>query len=212
MNNTKEKAVMDGSMKEVVGKKKGSTVLRLLSYFRYHKGLTLLAVVLALLVNIASIAQPYILKTIVDNYLTKGIYSFKIFLYFGLVYLFTIIIGAAGNYSQTVVLTFLGQSIIHRIRTKLFSHIQQLGMRFFDKNSSGKILTRINSDIEALSDIYSSTLIVIVRDTLLIAGILTAMFSMSATLALWSMWSIPVIAILTLIYRYLARNNFKKVK
>ena len=212
MNNTKEKAVMDGSMKEVVGKKKGSTVLRLLSYFRYHKGLTLLAVVLALLVNIASIAQPYILKTIVDNYLTKGIYSFKIFLYFGLVYLFTIIIGAAGNYSQTVVLTFLGQSIIHRIRTKLFSHIQQLGMRFFDKNSSGKILTRINSDIEALSDIYSSTLIVIVRDTLLIAGILTAMFSMSATLALWSMWSIPVIAVLTLIYRYLARNNFKKVK
>lgn len=212
MNNTKEKAVMDGSMKEYVGKKKGSTVIRLLSYFRYHKGLAVLAVLLAFLVNIASIAQPYIIKTIVDNYLTKGIYDFKIFLYFGLVYLFTIFIGAAGNYSQTIVLTYLGQSIMHKIRTKLFSHIQQLGMRFFDRNSSGKILTRINSDIEALSDIYSSTLIVIVKDSLLIVGILTAMFSMSKMLAFWSLWSIPVVVALTLIYRYLARDNFKKVK
>lgn len=203
---------MGGSMKEFVEKKKGSTVIRLLSYFRYHKGLTVLAVVLALLVNISTIAQPYILKTIIDNYLTKGIYDFKIFLFFGLFYLFTITIGAVGNYSQTIVLSFLGQSIIHKIRVELFSHIQQLGMCFFDRNSSGKILTRVNSDIEALSDIYSSTLIVIVRDSLLIAGILTAMFSMSRTLAFWSLWSIPVVVVLTVIYRYLARNNFKKVK
>ncbi|NLX92576.1 MAG: ABC transporter ATP-binding protein, partial [Clostridiales bacterium] len=202
MNSSKEKAVMDGSMKEFVDKKKGSTVIRLLSYFRYYKGLAVLAVLLALLVNIASIAQPYILKTIIDNYLTKGIYEFNIFLSFGLLYLFTVTVGAAGNYGQTVVLTFLGQSIIHKIRTKLFSHIQNLGMRFFDKNSSGKILTRINSDVETLSDIYSSTLIVIVRDTLLIVGILTAMFSMSKTLALWSLWSIPVVAALTVLYRY----------
>lgn len=212
MNNSKEKAVMDGSMKEFVDKKKGSTVIRLLSYFRYYKGLAVLAVLLALLVNVASIAQPYILKTIIDNYLTKGIYEFNIFLSFGLLYLFTVTVGAAGNYGQTVVLTFLGQSIIHKIRTKLFSHIQNLGMRFFDKNSSGKILTRINSDVETLSDIYSSTLIVIVRDTLLIVGILTAMFSMSKTLALWSLWSIPAVAALTVLYRYLARENFKKVK
>lgn len=212
MNSEKEKAVMDGSMDEFVEKKKGSTVIRLLSYFRYHKALAMLAVLLAFLVNLASIAQPYILKTVIDNYLTKGIYDFKVFLYFGLIYLFTVIIGAAGNYSQTVVLTYLGQSIMHKIRTKLFSHIQNLGMRFFDKNSSGKILTRINSDVEALSDIYSSTLIVIVKDSLLIVGILTAMFSLSRMLAFWSMWSIPVVAALTLLYRYLARNNFKKVK
>lgn len=212
MNNTKEKAVMGGSMKEFVEKKKGSTVLRLLSYFRYHKGLAVLAVVLALSVNVASIAQPYILKTVVDNYLTKGIYDFNIFLTFGFVYFFTIIIGAAGNYSQTIVLNYLGQSIIHKIRVELFSHIQHLSMRFFDRNSSGKILTRINSDIEALSEIYSSTLIVVVKDTLLIVGILTAMFSMNRTLAFWSLWSVPVVVALTVLYRYLARSNFKKVK
>jgi ATP-binding cassette, subfamily B, multidrug efflux pump len=207
-----EKAVMDGSMQEFIGKKKGSTVLRLLSYFRYHRLLTMGAVLLALLVNISAISQPYILKTVIDNYLTKGVYDLKILIYFGLFYLLAIIVGAAGNYSQTVMLTYLGQSIMHRIRTKLFAHIQQLGMGFFDRNSSGKILTRINSDIEALSDLYSSTLIVIVKDMLLIIGILAAMFSMNKMLAIWSMWSIPAVAAFTIIYRKLARNNFKKVK
>ncbi len=207
-----EKAVMDGSMKEYIGKKKGFSIIRLISYFRYHKMLTLISVILAVLVNISAIAQPYILKTVIDNYLTKGIYDLKVLVYFGVFYLLANVAGSLGNYGQTIMLTRLGQSIMHRIRSTLFAHIQMLGMSFFDRNSSGKILTRINSDIESLSDLYSSTLIVIVKDILLIIGILIAMFSMNTMLAFWSMWSIPAVAVFTLSYRFLARNNFKKVK
>lgn len=209
---TNEKAHMDGSMKEYIGKKKGFTIFRLLSYFQYHKALTAFSVLLALLVNIASIAQPYILKTVIDKYLTKGIFDLKPFIAFGFLYFFAVIIGTAGNYGQTILLTRLGQTIMHRIRTSLFSHLQNLGMGFFDRNSSGKILTRINSDIESLSDLYSSTLIVILKDSLLIIGILIAMFSMDKTIALWCMWSVPAVAIFTLSYRFVARKNFKRVK
>ena len=207
-----EQAVMDGSMREFIGKKKGFTVIRLLSYFKAHKILTAGAVLLAFMVNLSAIVQPYIMKTVIDNYLVKGIYDQGKLVLFGLLYLVTVFTGAAGNYGQTILLTYLGQSIMHKIRSKLFIHIQHLGMGFFDRNSSGKILTRINSDIESLSDLYSSTLIVIVKDTLLIAGILIAMFSMNQMLAFWSMWSIPAVGAFTVLYRHLARNNFKKVK
>jgi ATP-binding cassette subfamily B multidrug efflux pump len=211
-NRIGEKAAMDGSMKEYIGKKKGFTILRLISYFRYHKTMTAISVILAILVNVSAIAQPYILKIVIDNNLSKGIYDFKLLVVFGLLYLGAVIVGTVGGYGQTITLTILGQAIMHRLRTSLFSHIQKLGMGFFDRNSSGKILTRINSDIESLSDLYSSTLIVIVRDILLIIGIIAAMFSMNATLAFWCMWSIPAVAIFTISYRFVARKNFIKVK
>jgi len=207
-----EKAVMNGSMKEYIGKKKGFSILRLISYFRYHKLLTAVSVFLAVLVNVSAIAQPYILKIVIDQNLSKKIYDFRALVVFGLLYLASVIIGSVSSYGQTIMLTRLGQTIMHRIRTSLFAHIQNLGMGFFDRNSSGKILTRINSDIESLSDLYSSTLIIIVKDFLLIAGILIAMFSMNTPLAFWCMWSVPAVAIFTLSYRFVARNNFQKVK
>ena len=203
---------MDGGMKEYIGKKKGFTILRLISYFKYYKGMTSVSVLLAVTVNIAAIAQPYILKTVIDRNLVKGIYDLRALLIFGFLYLAAVIAGAAGGYGQTITLTRLGQSIMHRLRTTLFSNIQQFGMGFFDRNSSGKILTRINSDIESLSDLFSSTLIVIVRDFLLIIGIIAAMFSMNRQLAFWCMLSIPVVMVLTVVFRFLARKNFKKVK
>lgn len=203
---------MDGSMNEFVGKKKGFTILRLISYFRYHKIMTAISISLAVLVNISAIAQPYILKTVIDRNLAKGIYDLRAFMIFGLLYLISVIAGTVGNYGQTITLTRLGQSIMHKLRTSLFSHIQRLGMGFFDRNSSGKILTRINSDIESLSDLFSSTLIVIVRDLLLIVGIIIAMFSMNRQLAFWCLLSIPVVMVMTLIFRFLARKNFKRVK
>jgi ATP-binding cassette subfamily B protein len=211
-NKTFEKSTIDGSMKEYIGKKKGFSIVRLISYFRYHKVLTAVSVLLAVLVNVSAIAQPYILKIVIDQNLSKKIYDFRALAAFGFLYFAAVIIGSVCSYGQTIMLTRLGQTIMHRIRTSLFSHIQNLGMGFFDRNSSGKILTRINSDIESLSDLYSSTLIIIVKDILLVTGILIAMFSMNAHLAFWCMWSVPAVAIFTLSYRFAARNNFQKVK
>ena len=212
MNDPREKGSMQGSMREDVGKTKGSTIFRLIKYFRFHKGMTFVALVLAVLVNVSTIAQPYILKVVIDNYLSKGIADFNILVMFAGVYLAATLLGTFCDYYQTIVLTKLGQSIMHVLRTSLFSHVQKLGMGFFDRNSSGKILTRINSDIESLSDLFSSTLIVIIRDILLIVGIVSAMFSMSPMLAFWCMWSVPIVAVYTIVYRFVARKNFIKVK
>lgn len=212
IKNNNEKDAANGSMKEFIHTKKGFTIFRLIAYFKYHKAMTVISIILALLVNLSTIAQPYILKIVIDQNLAKGIYNLKELVLWGLIYLVAIFANTIGGYGQTIMLTRLGQSIMHRLRTSLFSHIQKLGMGFFDRNSSGKILTRLNSDIEALSDLFSSTLIVIVRDILLIIGIIAAMFSMDTHLAFWCMWSIPAVAIFTVSYRFVARNNFMKVK
>lgn len=206
------KQTAQGGIREYVASKNSSTALRLLSYFRFQKGLTAAALSLALLCNIAKIAQPYILQIVIDDYITPGIYSLKILIIFGLLYLSMVIAANAGDYAQTLVTTKLGQLIIHRLRTSLFSHVQSLGMGFFDRNSSGKLLTRINNDIESLSDLYTSKLLIIIKNTLLIIGTVVAMFSMDTKLALWCMWSIPVFILYFVFYSVVVRNNFMKVK
>ncbi len=194
------------------GSKKGFTILRLLSYFRFHPWLTAASLSLAVIVNISAIAKPYILKIVIDNGLAKGMFDQRQLLFFGALYLSTVLLGSGGGYTQAITLARLGQLIMHRLRTSLFSHIQKLNMSFFDKNSSGKILTRVNSDIEALSDLFSGTLLLIARDVLLMAGIISAMFSMDARLALWCMCSLPVVVAIIVLSRIFTHKNFMRVK
>ena len=62
-------------------------------------------------------------------------------------------IGAGLSYSQTYILTYIGQKIMYDIRNQLFTHIQNMSIKFFDRTSSGRILTRVTNDVEALNDI-----------------------------------------------------------
>lgn len=199
-------------MKEVIEKGKGSTVIRLLSCFGFHKGLTMISILLALIINLSVIINPYILKNLIDNNLAKGIYKIDSLMFYASFYFLMVVIGAVCSFYESIVLTNLGQKIMHKLRTQLFAHIQKLNMEFFNQNSSGKILTRINSDIESLSEIFSNTLIVIVRNFLLIIGIIIAMFSMDTYLALWCLMAIPVVIGFTFIFRQIARKTFKKAK
>ena len=85
-------------------------------------------------------------------------------------------------------------------------------MKFFDSNSSGSLLTRVNSDIESLSDLFSGIVIHFIRDIFLMVQIMVAMLLLDAEIALWCFTIIPVIAALTFVYRTLARRNFIKLK
>ncbi len=211
-NDNDNRPEIEGGLQEYVERKKGTTVIRLFSYFKHHKLLVTATVVLAIILNGAVLIQPLIIKALIDNHLTKHSYKPGVFLAYALFYLATVLISAFGGYTQSIMITRLGQSIISRIRSALFYKIQNFGMGFFDRNSSGKLLNRINSDVEALSDIFSSTLISLVKDTLFLAGILAAMFALDVRLALFSLLSVPVVLVITLVYRSLARKNFKQVK
>ena len=129
-----------------------------------------------------------------------------------LIYFGVILTGTVCDYLQIMTLGSLAQRIMHRLRTQLFAHIQSMNMSFFDKNSSGSLLTRINSDIESLSELFSGIIVQFIKDILLIGEIMAAMLLLDYELALWCFLTIPIIALITYIYRSLARKNFIKVK
>jgi len=199
-------------MSEYVQKKNRGTTLRLIKYFGISPKKTFLSLFLALTLNVAQIVRPLIIMVIIDNFLTPGIFDAPVIIGLALLYFTVELIANGTNYFQAQVLRSLGQGVLHKIRTDLFSHIQTMNMRFFDNNSSGRVLTRVTSDVESLSELYSNVFIMFVRESLLIGGILVTMFMLNPTLALWCLIAVPVVMVLMLVYRMLARRNFIAMK
>ena len=113
---------------------------------------------------------------------------------------------------QTIILTLTGQKIMFNIRNQIFSHVQKLPMQYFDKNSSGRILTRVTNDVEALNEIYSGVLINLFKDSIMIIGLLVTMFMLDVQMAFISVLSTPLIVLVIILYRVAARKNFFKLK
>ncbi|MDR0862575.1 MAG: ABC transporter ATP-binding protein/permease [Oscillospiraceae bacterium] len=210
--NEKQSGLPEGRLSEYVEKKRRRTLLRLLKYFGVSKGKTALALLFAMLLNVAQIAQPLVVRQLIDGYLAPANFDFAAISALAVGYIAVTLLSGVSGYAQQVTLTSLGQHILHKLRTDLFSHIQSLNMRFFDKNASGRILTRVTSDIDELQELYANIFIMAIREGILIIGMLVTMFALDASLALWCMASVPVVAAITVLYRFIARRTFIRVK
>ena len=197
---------------KILSGKNRTQFLRLLKYFKPYIPLVLLSIVFAFLINGAVIVKPLIIKHVIDDYLYVGDYNLTIFRLAGIIYFIVVVVGALFGYLEAYTLTYVGQKIMHDIRNQLFNHIQTMSMKFFDINSSGRILTRVTNDVESLNELFSGMIVNVIRDFIMLLGIFAAMLSMNVTLAFISIASIPVIVVITFIYRKAARKNFLKMK
>ena len=103
-------------------------------------------------------------------------------------------------YFHTYLSGWLGQNIIKDIRIKLFSHLQNFKLQFFDKTPIGRIITRNVSDIETIADIFSQGLLVILGDLLKLGGVLCFMFYINWKLTLIVLIPIPILIFSTNIF------------
>ena len=205
-------AVPEGRMAEYTQKKKRHTLWRLLKNFGYHKFLTALTLLFALVSSLIQVVKPYILKLVIDENLELGLNDLASIGKLAVLYFVVILLGSVCDYAQSITLASLGQRVMHRMRTNLFAHIQSQNMSFFDANSSGSLLTRVNSDVESLSDLFSSIIIQFIKDILIIFNICGAMLLLDVKLALWCFTCVPIVAVITFVYRNLSRKNFIKLK
>ena len=197
---------------EFMLQKKNFQLLRLLSYFKPFLPLLALCMLLALLVNAAVLVKPYIIKNVIDGYITKGKYDPGAIWQLAFAYFALVLLGSGFGYLQTNLLTFIGQKIMYNIRNQIYNHVQNMSMSFFDKNSTGRILTRITNDVEALNDLFSGVIIDIFSNSILVIGIIVVMFALDVKLALVSISCIPLIALVMFVFKIAARKNFIKMK
>ncbi|MDQ7095344.1 ABC transporter ATP-binding protein [Desulfosporosinus sp. PR] len=188
--------------------------IRLLSLNLPHKKRIVLASICVLLVNGALLAKPYILKIVIDDFLTKhlaqrGLFSLTSM---GLLYFLVVALSGFLAIAQVNLINKAGQEILRNLRSRVFRTIQLLPLWYLDKTSSGSLITRATNDVEALSELYTDVLLSLFQDIFLILGIIGAMFLMDARLALVSFAVIPVMFTVIFLLRTKIKRNFRIMK
>ena len=204
--------VMAGRLSEYNESGTRHTFARLLGYFLKFPGRTILSLLMAAYENLVDIAKPFILMLIIDKNLVPGRNDMGEIVLLSILYGFIVVTGLVAAVTHQLVLTSLGQRIMHKLRTELFAHIQRLNMKFFDNNASGSILTRVSSDVESLNSLYSSILVDLVKEVMMLVTLLVTMFSLSWQLTLVALGALPFITVLTIFFRTIAKKNFVRVK
>ncbi|MEO0151077.1 MAG: ABC transporter ATP-binding protein [candidate division WOR-3 bacterium] len=136
---------------------------------------------------------------------------FGIILLSGL-YFLLLILNFVLNYFQIILLTLIGQKSIFVIRTKLFEHLLNLPISFFQKQKVGRLVTRVANDIDAINEFYTSVLVNLVKDFILIFGIIILMLIMNVKITLIVLSIIPFLIIATALFRYFARKAYDNVR
>ena len=180
---------------------------RLLGYLRPHWHTLVLALVLVLAVTGANLLRPVLIGSAMDAVIEGG--SFSPVLRNGLLYIGVLLVGVGCNMLQTWLLQKMGQSIIFRIREELFAHVHRLSLRFFDITPVGRIVTRITNDVETLNELFSTVLVNMVKNVVMILGLAAVMLAMEWRVALLSFALLPLVVVLTRLFTRLYRTTHR---
>jgi len=116
------------------------------------------------------------------------------------------------NFFQVYAMEVAGQRMMHDLRMRVFSHLQDLSVSFFDKNPVGRLVTRLTNDIQNVHEMFTSVLINLFKDILLLFGIVIILLYLNRELALASFSVLPLIFITTLFFSRQARDAFREIR
>ncbi|WP_027856355.1 ABC transporter ATP-binding protein [Marinobacterium jannaschii] len=167
---------------------------RLLSRYIYRdKPLLIKASALLLLATLADVAGPILAKVFIDDYLLPKKFDLTALAILLAAYLFTQIAAAWLRYQQTLKFTEMALDAVQDIRQRVFAHVLKLPMAYFDRALTGKLVSRITNDTEAIKDLYVQFLSVVMGNLFLLVGILVAMALLDLQLMLAALLLIPTV-------------------
>ncbi len=194
---------------ELVGKAFDWTLTkRLLTFLNPYRREVRMGMILSLLLAGLSLASPLLLKQVIDKAIARS--SMPLLLALSLAYLAVQFLNWRLGFDQQVRLASLAQNVLFDLRDTLFGHLQRLSLDFFDSRASGRLISRLTNDIEALNEIITSGAINLLADGLSLLGIVVIMLWMKWQLALLTFTLIPVIAIVSRIFGRRARVAFRE--
>ncbi len=196
---------------EILGKAYDSRLMkRLLGYIKPYKKYVIFAILLNVIVAALGPLRPYLTKIAIDNYIANK--DFHGLLIISLILLGSLIMQAVIQYLLTYYTQYLGQKTIYDLRTQIFQHTQKLALKFFDKTPIGRIVTRTTNDVEALSELFSSGIVMVFSDVFIIVWILVFMFFMDVKLSLVTLSVLPILIYGTFLFRKKVRESYRDVR
>lgn len=183
---------------------------RLLGYTRAYWKWMIVAVTMIIVAAFLETLGPYLIKVAVDSYITPGDYNGLTTIV--IAYLLVLVANFVIRYFQILLTQYIGQRIIYDLRNQIFRHLQDLHQQYFDRNPVGRLMTRVTSDVEALNQMFTQGLVMIFGDIFLIFGIVVMMVAISPEMALWTMSVIPLLFIVSFVFRQKVRTAYGQIR
>ena len=183
---------------------------RLLNYIKSYRYIFVISIISVFGLSIFGALRPVVLEKIVDENLTASNYDF--FLEYIIIMVTLLVLEVASNYSFIFNAGLLGQSVVKDIRVKLFDHIQDFKMKYYDKSSVGILITRTVTDMERIADIFGQGLFMIISDILKMLIVAIVMIYMNWELSLIVFISLPFILLATKIFQKYMKLAFDEVR
>lgn len=185
-----------------------SVFKRLIAYAKPYKGILLLAVLSTLVLSILGPTRPALIGNMVNNYIIKKQDGNMLF-FWSMIIIGMLLLEGVLQFTSSYLSNLLAQSVIKDIRQKIFGHILTFRMRYFDGTPIGALVTRVVSDLEAITEVFSAGLMDIAGDLLSLIIILIWMFSSNWELSIMVIIPIPLLLIATRIFARAMRDSFQ---
>jgi ATP-binding cassette subfamily B protein len=209
-------AVKQFHEEEAIGKTYDWQVTRrLLRYLKPYVGSLVPALILTLLLNMLGIMQPIFTKWAVDYHIIPAqtdpshIYGLQ---WLALGFLGVKLLQFLFSYFQEVLLNSVGQRVMYDLRSELYRKLQRQEVAYYDRNPVGRVMTRLTSDVDALNELFTSGIIDLLGDLVMIFAIIGIMSWMDWQLTLVTLVTVPLLMLATSWFRKGARRGYDLVR
>lgn len=209
---------------EAIGKiYDGRLARRLVRYLFPYRRTVAWATVLLFLNAALQVTGPLLTKVVVDCYLTKGACAPAVqtllpgdaatgIAWIMAIYLMAIVLTMLAEFGQTLLMQRTGQMAMFDLRREVMAHLQRLDVAYFDRNPVGRLVTRVTSDVDTLNELYTSGVVTILADLVVLILIIIAMFQMNVSLT-WIMLAVmPFVMWTTSAFRRSVTSAYQKTR
>ncbi|WP_298782407.1 ABC transporter ATP-binding protein [uncultured Polaribacter sp.] len=183
---------------------------RLMSFASKYRFHFFIAASSTILLALFSVLTPLILIDTVDNYIAtkdkEGLLNYT------LIMLVILLVEVLLRFTFIYFANWVGQHIIRDIRAKIFRHILQFKMSYFDNNSVGRLVTRVVSDIETIAAFFSVGVFTIISEILVMLSVIVVLLILDVKLALITFAILPILLYATKLFQVAIKNTFQEVR
>ncbi len=211
---------------EALGKAYDSRLMRrLLYYMRPYWRTVSASLVFLLVTSILQTAGPLLTKLAVDKYLDPASRRFSTPLdrflspdpwtglaQISVLYLLCVVGALFFDFAESYLMQWTGQKAMFDLRREIMSRLQALDVAFYDRNPVGRLLTRVTTDVDTLNDLFSSGLVNILGDVLMLSFVLAVMLRLSPGLTALMLAVMPFVILVTMVFRRTVQSSYRRIR
>lgn len=179
-------------------------------YLARYKGATIASIVLMLLYTVFSLANPYLIGVAIDNFITHS--DIQGLTIISIVLLVDNLLMWQSQYWQVWTMSWAGQRILYHLSSDMFTHLHRLSLGFYDRTQIGRVMSRLQSDIDVLEAMLSSGLLSMLSSLVSLIGIIVAMLLMNVWLALLCFTVLPIMIGIAAFWQRFAQRSFRRTR